>query len=79
MVRIHFYGDPAASGAELMAGPLRIGEVTSCVAREALASARIDRLAEAEAASVPVTANGTLVAVTLPYPGLVDTPVASSV
>ena len=78
VVRIHFYGDPAPSGAELMAGPLRIGEITSCAAHEALASARIDRLAEAEAANVPVTANETLVAVTLPSQGIVDTPASPS-
>ena len=77
VVRIHFYGDPAPSGAPLMAGPLRIGEITSLAAHEALASARIDRLAEAEAANVPVTANDTLVSVTLPRSGEVDTPVQS--
>ena len=79
VVKIHFYGDPAPSGAELMAGPLRIGEVTSCAAHEALASARIDRLAEAEAANVPVTAKDTLVAVTLPAMSVADTPVPSSI
>ena len=72
VVKVHFYGDPAPRGAELTAGPLRIGEITSRAAHEALASARIDRLAEAEAASVPVTANDTLVAVTLPVPSVVD-------
>ena len=72
VVKVHFYGDPAPSGAELMAGPLRIGEITSRAGHEALASARVDRLAEAEAASVPVTANGTLVAITLPASSTVD-------
>ncbi len=77
VVRIHFYGDPAPSGALLMAGPLRIGEITSLAAHEGLASARIDRLAEAGAANVPVTANETLVSVTLPGSGAMDTPVQS--
>ncbi len=78
VVKIHFYGDPAPDGAELMAGPLRIGEITSCASHEALASARIDRLAEAASANVPVTANETLVAVTLPSPSVVDTSSSSS-
>ena len=68
VVKVHFYGDPAPPGAELMAGPLRIGAITSRVGHEALASARVDRLAEAEAASVPVTAHETLVAIALPAP-----------
>ncbi len=66
VVKVHFYGDPAPRGAELVAGPLRVGEITSRTAHEALASARTDRLAEAAAAGVPVTANDTLVAITLP-------------
>ena len=72
IVKVHFYGDPAPRGAELMAGPLRIGEITSRADHDALAWARIDRLAEAEAASVPVTANETLVAVTWPAAGTAD-------
>ena len=74
VVKVHFYGAPAASGAELVAGPLRIGQITSLAAHEALASARTDRLAEAEAASVPVMAGETLVAITLPSPSLVELP-----
>lgn len=76
VVRVHFYGAPVANGAELVAGSLRVGQITSLASHEALASARIDRLAEAEAASVPVMAGETLVAITLPAPSLVE-PAAS--
>ena len=74
VVKVHFHGEPAASGAELSAGPVRIGQITSIASHEALASARTDRLAEAEAASVPVMAGETLVSITLPSPSLVEPP-----
>ena len=74
VVKVRFYGDPAPLGAELVAGANRIGAITSHAGHEALASARIDRLAEAEAASVPVTANDTLVAITLPAPDAETSP-----
>ena len=66
VVRLHFYGTPPAPGTPLAAGEAALGTVTSLAAAEGLAAARIDRLAEAEANKVPVTAGETLVGVTLP-------------
>jgi folate-binding protein YgfZ len=66
IVRLVFYGDPPKSGSGLTSGTLQIGQVTSIVGREGLATARIDRLEEAEATNVPVLAGETLVGVALP-------------
>ena len=66
VVRLSFYGEPPAVGAAVTAGPLQIGQLTSLSGKLGLAGARIDRLAEAETASMPVTVGETLVAVTLP-------------
>ncbi len=66
IVKLHFYGDPPPSGTPLVAGPLQIGVITSRAGAEALASARIDRLADAKGSHVPVTAAETLVEITMP-------------
>ena len=66
IVKVHFYGDPAPQGSALVAGGLQIGAITSAAGTEALAMARIDRLAEAEASHAPVMAAETLVGITLP-------------
>ncbi len=73
IVRIHFHGDPPAVGAELKAGVMQLGQVTSVSAQEGLATVRIDRLKDAAAAGAPVTANATLVELTLP-PGITMAP-----
>lgn len=66
IVKLHFYGTPPAAGTSLVAGEAGLGTVTSVNEDEGLATARIDRLAEAELTKVPVMAGETLVGVTLP-------------
>ena len=66
IVKVHVYGDPPPVGAALTAGPAQIGTLTSLAGRDGLATARVDRLAEAEAAKQPVLAGETLVGLTLP-------------
>ena len=66
VVRLHCYGAKPAIGAAVQAGTTALGAVTSLAGDEALATLRIDRLAEAEATNTPVTVGETLVAVTLP-------------
>ena len=66
VVRLHCYGTPAVIGAAVQAGSVALGTVTSVSGSEALATLRIDRLAEAETTSTPVTIDDTLVAVSLP-------------
>ena len=70
VVKIHFHGDPAAIGAELRAGTVQIGQVTSQAGREGLATVRTDRLQDAASAGLPVTADQTLVEITLPTASL---------
>ena len=74
VVKVHFYGDPPEAGAALTAGSVVLGNITSLAAHEGLATARTDRLAEAEAAHMPVTANGTLVGIILPLAVAVEAP-----
>ena len=74
VVKVQFYGDPPAVGATIVAGTMTVGQITSLVDREGLATARIDRLAEAEAASMPVTANETLVGIIMPAASVVEAP-----
>ena len=74
VVKVHFYGDPAPEGTDLVAGALQIGRISSCADHEGLATARTDRLAEAEATSIPVTAAETLVGITLPSASVVEAP-----
>ncbi len=74
IVKIHFHGDPPSQGVALMAGPLRVGQVTSLARQEGLATARIDRLEEAEAGHAPVLAGETLVSITLPSASVVAPP-----
>ena len=66
VVKVKLYGDPPAIGAELTAGPTAIGTLTSLAGRDGLASVRVDRLAEAEAAKLPVMAGDTLAGLALP-------------
>ena len=74
VVKLHFYGTVAEAGAPLAAGETILGAVTSLAGDEGLAAARIDRLAEAEASKVPVTAGDTLVGVSLPAASAVTPP-----
>ena len=74
IVKVHFYGDPSEAGASLVAGTVTIGQITSLAAHEGLATARTDRLADAEAARMPVTANETLVGIVLPVAVAVEAP-----
>ena len=66
VVKLRFLGDPPTIGAALTAGPLQIGVLTSLAGQDGLATARLDRLAEAEASHAPVLAGETMVEVTLP-------------
>ncbi len=66
IVKVHVYGDPPAIGAAMTAGATQIGTLTSIIGRDGLATARIDRLSEAEAAKLPVLAGETLVGITMP-------------
>ena len=66
VVKVKVYGDPPEVGAALTAGPAQVGTLTSLSGHDGLATARIDRLAEAEAAKQPVLAGGTLVGLVLP-------------
>ena len=74
VVKLHFYGAVPEVGAPLAAGDAMLGTVTSLAGDEGLAAARVDRLAEAEASKVPVTAGETLVGVTLPAASAVTPP-----
>jgi folate-binding protein YgfZ len=74
VARLHFYGAPPPLGASVKAGEVALGAVTSLGATEGLATLRIDRLAEAEAASMPVMAEATLVGVALPEISVVEPP-----
>ena len=74
VVKVHFYGAPPSPGMPLAAGEIALGTITSTDGAEGLATARIDRLADAEASKVPVTAGDTLVGVTLPVASVVTPP-----
>ena len=74
VVKVHFYGTVPEAGTQLRAGEAVLGTVTSLAEGEGLATARTDRLAEAEASKVPVTAGETLVGVTLPTASAVTPP-----
>ena len=74
IVKLAFYGDPPAPGAGMTAGTLQIGHVTSVVDHEGLATARTDRLEEAETTSLPVLAGETLVGIVLPGESFVAPP-----
>jgi folate-binding protein YgfZ len=74
VVKVHFYGNPAPDGADLVAGTLQIGRITSQAGHDGLATARTDRLAEAEATSIPVMASETLVGITLPFASTIEAP-----
>ncbi len=72
VVKLAFFGDPPAVDTALAAGTAQIGQVTSVAGRVGLAAVRIDRLADAESTSIPVLAGETLVGITLPVPGPVQ-------
>ena len=65
IVKVRFDSAPPEIGAALTAGPAQIGTLTSLAGPDGLASARLDRLAEAEAEGQPVHA-GTAVAYVTP-------------
>ena len=74
VVRLQFYGDAPAVGTAVQAAGTMMGELTSLVGREGLATLRIDRLAEAETAATPITVGETLVSVSLPSPSVIEPP-----
>jgi folate-binding protein YgfZ len=74
VVHLSFYGDPPDVGAAVQAAGTVLGELTSRVGREGLATLRIDRLADAEASTTPITANETLVGVSLPSHSVIEPP-----
>ena len=74
VVKVRFYGDAPAAGTPLVAGTVAIGQVTSLAAHEGLATARIDRLADAEASHQPVMAGETLVGIVMPTASAIEAP-----
>ena len=66
IVKVRFDGPPPKIGAALTAGPAQIGTLTSLAGQAGLASARLDRLAEAEAENQPVHAGTALAEITPP-------------
>ena len=60
------FAAPPASGAEVMAAEIHLGTLGSVGASEGLALLRLDRLAEAEAAGLPISAGGQTLEVTVP-------------
>lgn len=74
VVRLHFYGDVPAAGSAVQAAGTILGELTSLTGHEGLATLRIDRLADAEASTTPITVNETLVSVSLPNHSVVEPP-----
>lgn len=74
IVRLAFFGDAPAVGDALTAGTAQIGSVTSIADGTGLATARIDRLEEAESTHAPVLAGETLVGVSLPTKSTVTPP-----
>ncbi len=74
VVRLHGYGKAPAIGDKVEAGAAALGAITSLAGEEALATLRIDRLAEAQATNTPVTVGETLVAVSLPVASGVEPP-----
>lgn len=74
VVRLNFYGDPPAVGTPVQAAGIVLGELTSLAGREGLATLRIDRLADAEAAATPITVNETLVSLSLPSHSIIEPP-----
>ena len=74
VVRLNFYGDAPAVGTMVQAAGTVLGELTSLVGREGLATLRIDRLADAQAAATPITVDATLVGVSLPSASAIEPP-----
>jgi hypothetical protein len=66
IVKIHFDGPTPATGAQIMAGDIAIGQVGSTAGSEGLASMRLDRLEDAKAAGTEVKAGEAAVDVTVP-------------
>jgi folate-binding protein YgfZ len=66
IVKIHFDGPAPAQGTQIMADEIIIGESRSTSGAEGLAMLRLDRLEDARAAGVALTAGNLAVAVTLP-------------
>lgn len=74
IVSLEFFGATPPVGTPLSAGDARLGEVTSVSGAIGLASARIDKLAEAKAHKAPVTAGDVLLSITLPARSIVVSP-----
>ena len=66
IVKVRFDGPPPEIGAALTAGPAQIGTLTSLAGHDGLATARLDRLAEAAAENRAVHAGTALVAIIAP-------------
>jgi tRNA-modifying protein YgfZ len=66
IVKIHFDGEAAAAGTDIMAGETNIGQLGSTAGAEGLASLRIDRFEEARAAGAVIKAGDATVEVTVP-------------
>jgi folate-binding protein YgfZ len=62
---VFFAADPPASGTELFAGSLPVGQIGSVSGARGLALVRIDRVGEARAGGTPITAAGRPVTVRL--------------
>lgn len=58
VVRVAFEGDAPPAGASIVAGEKTVGTMGSSAALQGLAMLRLDRAAEALAASLPLSANG---------------------
>jgi folate-binding protein YgfZ len=72
IVKVHFDGAAPVSGTPIMAGESAIGQVGSISGSEGLASLRIDKLEEAQAAGIPLKAGEATAAFTVPEV-LIDT------
>jgi tRNA-modifying protein YgfZ len=66
IVKIRFDGAPPAVGTQIMAGETPIGQIGSIAGDQGLAMLRLDRLEEARAAGVPLTAGTRAVDVDVP-------------
>jgi hypothetical protein len=75
VARLQFSGTPPEMGANVQAGETALGTVTSISGETGLATLRIDRLADAEAAGIPVTVETVRVAaIALPSTSEIEPP-----
>jgi tRNA-modifying protein YgfZ len=66
IVKIHFDGPPPATGTEIVAGEAPIGQIGSVAGTQGLAMVRLDRLEDARAAGLEITADARAVDVDVP-------------